>query len=280
MKRPVRDERFFDHEGQPWQVLEVGKWRTETRPPTDEELERGKPRRPIPCGPYTVSFYRMVNSDGEERKLTPVEIADWTPDTDAQGNRIGDPLAGHRKPITESVRAGKGAFRFSGDSPVSKGERYHLPCGEIVIGKITTGANKRGERYAEVQFTNIDRDRLYYLRSTVPAARPDEMVKAPTAEDIERARIDGNYLTGAPEADGDPLPTVPPDWIDSGRAQREIDRREAQRELRASQNMRRQSRQIKAKLDEVNRMGEKGIDLTHELDDIIERLNDAMKDAA
>lgn len=270
--RPVRDERFFDPDGNCWQVLEVGKWRTKT--------VKDKANRPRTVGPFIVSFYRMINSAGEERKLTPQEIAGWTPDKDQGGKRIGDPLAGHRKPITEAVRAGKGSYRFSGDSPVGKGERYHLPCGEIVVGKVTTGANKRGERFAEVQFTNIDRDRLYYLRSTVPAARPDEMVKAPTAEDIERARIDGNYLTGAPEAGGDPLPTVPPDWKDSGRAQREIIRREAQRELRASQNMRRQSRQIKAKLDEVNRMGEKGIDLTHELDDIIERLNGAMRDAA
>lgn len=121
---------------------------------------------------------------------------------------------------------------------------------------------------------------MYFLRSTVPAARPDELVRPPTNEDIEEARVNGNYLTGAPEVDGDKLPTVPPTWIDSGRAQREHKRLEALREDRAAQNMRRQSRQIKAKLDEVARMGEKGIDLTHELDDIIERLNGAMKDVA
>lgn len=76
------------------------------------------------------------------------------------------------------------------------------------------------------------------------------------------------------------MPTVPPDWKDEGASDRERRRLEAMREGRAEQNMRRQSRQIKAKLDEVNRLGAQGIDLTHELDDIIERLNGAMKDAA
>jgi hypothetical protein len=280
MRRPVRDEHVADPEGTTWQVLEVGKWRTDTRPPTDEELSKGRPKRPIPCGPYNIAYFLMGNADGQQIKVNPMMIKDWTPATDHNGQQIGDPLNGHRSEIAKAVKAGKGVFYMDGDSFVLKGDRYHLPCGEIVVSKVTTKTTKRGETRTEIHFTHLVEDKVYFLRSTVPAAKPDELVKPPTAGDIEEARINGNYLTGAPEKGGDRLPTVPPTWKDSGRAEREQKRLEALREERAVQNMRRQSRQIKAKLDEVNRMGEKGVDLTHELDDIIERLNGAMKDAA
>jgi len=278
MRRPVRDERFFDSDGNPWQVLEVGKWRTETRLP-DPEREPEKPRRPIPCGPFTVAFYRMVNLAGGTVKI-PAHEFDWVPDRDSDGNQIGDPLEGKRKEITRAVRAGKGILIFDGQAPVRKGERYHLPCGQIVIGKVTSKTNKRGEKHDEVTFTHLDTDKVFFLRNTVPAAKPGELVKPPTEDDIEHARIEGNYLTGAPDSGGDPLPTVPPSWEDQGVGDREMARREALRAERAEENRRRLTRQVKAQLDEVNRLGAKGVDLTNELQDIYDRLNGTLKEAA
>lgn len=146
MRRPVKDEHFADPDGNVWQVLEVGKWRTSTRPPTEEEITKGKPKQPIPCGPFNVAYFVMVNTDGERKKVSSVEINDWAPATDKNGKQIGDPLEGNRNAVVKAVKAGRGMFHLDGEAFVLKGDRYHLPCGEILVNKVEVKTNKREKR--------------------------------------------------------------------------------------------------------------------------------------
>ncbi len=241
MKRPVRDERWTDSEGHEWQVAEVGKWRTGTRKVDGRE---------VPAGRYTVAYVVMRNIEDERVRVDYAELlAEWKPVLTDDHKREGDPLDGHRAEIGKAVRNGKSRLTFEGDSPVKKGEIYHLACGEILIGKVSSKANKRSERFAEVEVVLKQEDKDYYLRRTVPGADPREIVKPPSADDIQKATIDGNYLSGAPEKDGDKLPVVPFDWVDRGSAERELRRQEQQMEVQVE----RQTQAAKSRLNRLLR---------------------------
>lgn len=198
MRQPRRDERWNDPEGNTWQVTQVNRWRLE------------------PKGRYEFASAIVRHPATGENMKVPAHRwrTDWTQDS-------LDPLAGHRKRIAQAVRAGSPLFTLPASTsipPVAKGEMYHLTCGQIVIDNIAKQI-VGGQAEWHVRFTRLLTDRLYFLRSTVPAANPDELVKAPTATDIEYARIDGNYRT-EPEHGGDPLPCVPPDWVERGAVSR------------------------------------------------------------
>jgi hypothetical protein len=155
-----------------------------------------------------------------------------------------DPLAGRRSSISKSVRNGATAFTLPANV-VAPGEIYHLSCGVIRIDSVTEKIVK-GQRSTEwvVKFTRLMEDRLYFLRTITPSLKPGEKrgTGAISAAEAEEARIAGNYRSKA-EPEGDPLPTVPPNWEDKGRAMREQRRQESVGELireRQAHNMRAQ----------------------------------------
>lgn len=275
MRRPVRDERFIDPAGEAWQVLEIGKWRTTTRLPTPEELKRGKPNHPIPCGPYNVSFYLMVNAAGEQRKVTPGEIADWTPEG------CGDPLRGHRGRITEIIRAGAATFTMP-EETVFKGDRYNLPCGEIRIDKVSKKLVK-GQAESEwvVHFTRLVADSPQLLRR-VPSGLPDGSDRVGGSSDTERARIDSAYTSSLTLSLGKEEPeSVGPYWQDRNRAEREKERQMAVNERMSEERVLREATNLAARVkQEVIERGAKGQDLTYLLADVYERLAEDEQKAA
>lgn len=249
MRQPVRDERWTDPQGQEWQVLEIGKWRTGTT-----KSKKHFEGRAMPAGRFTVAYVVMRSLDGRERKVSYSDLlASWSPAQTPDGGREGDPLAGHRSRVAKDLRDGKGILIFQGECPVRKGELFHVGGVQIVIEKVAVKVNKRSERVFEVHLLQRATDRVYLLRQTVPAARPGELVgDGATAEDAERARIDGNYTSSAAQSDAadggtDAGEAVPPGWIDKGTAARELHRQRAQRQ---TQN----ERQIQAAKSRINRL--------------------------
>jgi len=256
--RPVRDERFFDPEGQPWQVLEVGKWRTADR------------------GRYTLAFYRMVNPAGETVKVSPQAFEDWVSVSD------GDPLQGHRMRITESIRNGAATFTLPAEL-VFKGDRYHLPCGEIRVDKVSKKLVK-GQADSEwvVHFTRLMADSPQLLRR-VPSGLPDRSDSAAGLSDTERARIDSAYTSSLTLSLGKEEPeSVGPHWEDRNRAEREKERQVAVSERMSEERVLREATNLAARVkQEVIERGAKGKDLTPLLADVYERLAaDDMEEAA
>lgn len=209
MRRPARDERWADPVGEVWQILEVATWRTETR----RHPETG---RLVPAGPKNLAYIQARHpGTGETQRVNPDTLARW--------RRVDrDPLAGHRTRIAAAVRGGATLFTLPApdkEPPVRKGELYHLACGRVEVDSVARRIVAGRPAEWQITFTRHLVDRLYFLRSTVPGADPDELVKAPTSGDIEHARIDGNYRT-EPEVDGDPLACVPPEWAEVGAVSR------------------------------------------------------------
>lgn len=284
MRRPIRDEKWTDPEGTVWQVDEVGTWRTATRPPTADELKDGKPRRPIATGPFTFAYAVMRDKGGGTVRLGADELEAWSPAIHKNGERVGDPLAGHRARVAKAVRDGKSTLVFEGPSPVAKGDRFHVAGTQIVILKVTEGKNKRSEVRSDVLFSRLERDKVYLLRQTVPAARPGEVVgDGATPEDAERARIDGNYTSSAAQSDAanggtDAGEAVPPDWEDAGAAARETKRQSDRREVIDQEA---EVLKLAARIKQVGKEeARKGKDLTPLLEDIYARLAAEQKEAA
>jgi hypothetical protein len=271
-KQPVRDERWIDAEGNEWQVADVAKWQ-----PTTRRDKRGRAR---PVGEYRIEFVVMRNAHDERRKVRYADlVSSWKPALTEGDRRMGDPLDGRRAAIVQAIRAGRSKLTFQGECPVKEGELYHLACGEITIGKMATKVNKRSERVVEVEFTRRIEEPARFLRMTVPGANPKEIVKPPTTDDIRRATIDGNYLTGAPDRGGDPLAVVPLDWVDKGLEEREAKRLTDRRSVKAEEETRRQMKAIKAQMTSVCvGMVRQGLDPAPFLDRVVEQLRDAQKE--
>lgn len=266
MRRPQRDERWIGPDGDLYQVTEV-KIRQEG------EKFNEKIRKFMPSGRKDLAYFRVRHTSTEVEGQVPARnLPEWT-------RKDPDPLLGMRRQITERIRAGSGTFTLPAEL-VLKGELYHLPCGTIRIDKVSKKLVK-GQKETEwvVSFTRLVQERLYFLRSVTPKLKPGEKPGEANASEAYRARIDGNY-SSTPEAGGDPLPVVHPDWEDVGVAEREEQRRKALAEVNTEEANRKAARKIRAKLDDVPRLGRMGKDLTPELEDIYRRLNDAIEEAA
>lgn len=226
MRRPARDERWADPDGNTWQVTEVKLWR----------VRRGR---------WTLAYVMVRDpASGTEARLNREALTGWARVT-------SDPLEGRRTEIAKTIRGGAELFTMPAPTktpPVQKGEVYHLTCGRIEVESVTRKiVPGRGAEW-QIKFIRHLKDRLYFLRSTVPGADPDELVKAPTASDIQHARIDGNYRT-EPEHGGDPLPCVPPDWEDRSRMDRKVTHLKDRESVRAEDDLKRQRKAAKATLD-------------------------------
>ena len=230
MRQPVRDERWTDPTGETWQVCEIKK------------LKPYNGRR------GAVAFYRMRHVSGITAKVKPQEVRDWRrTDGIPEGRNTSDPFEGKRIKISQSIRDGAKVIVFTeAKCPVVKGELYHLPCGQILIDKVSRKIIKARGAEWQVEFIRQMRDRDYFLRSIVPGAKQGETPGNATPDEVERARIDGNYRH-SPERDGDELPAVPPDWIDKAAPARDLNRISSQR---AVQN----ERQIQAAKSRINRL--------------------------
>jgi hypothetical protein len=259
-RQPVRDERWTDPQGEEWQVEKVGRVQ-KTR------------------APAFTAFVTFRNVSGESQKVY------WPPERWTQGE--GDPLKGHRARISQTVRSGARAFILPAKDaesnliacPVKKGELYHLVCGQVLIERVQRRLVKSKDPEWHVDFIRLVTDKDYFLRRTVPAADPDVIVKPPTADDIRRATIDGNYLSGSPDKDGDPLPVVPLDWVDRGREEREARRLTDRRSLQAEEETRRQMKAIKAQMTSVCvGMVRQGLDPAPILERFVDQLKEAQQE--
>lgn len=237
VRRPQRDERWIGPDGDTYQVIEVK---------TRQEGERfnEKIRKFVAAGKRDLAYFKVRHVETEVEGQVPARnLSEWT-------RKDPDPLTGMRRQVMERIRAGAGTFTLPAEL-VFKGELYHLPCGTIRIDKVSKKLVK-GQKETEwvVSFTRLMEERLYFLRSVTPKLKPGEKPGEATATEAYRARIDGNY-SSTPEAGGDPLPVVHPDWEDKGVAERAKIRIEARSELRAEEEARREAEQVRTYLGRV-----------------------------
>lgn len=233
MNRPARDERWVDARGEVWQADSVAVVKA-----TNSAPER-------------LAFVRFRRLDGETVKVGPAELRNWKRHSD-------DPFLGRRRATADQVRDGAKVIVFAAPGnnpvcPVRKGEIYHLPSGRIQIDTFTRKVIKGREAEWHIEFIRLERDRVLLLRQTVPGPRPYETAKEPTAEEIERARLDGNYTSSHDQSDGgtDAGEAVPTDWDDKGAAERRDRARRERAEIRGEEDRRREKRAAKAKIDEA-----------------------------
>ncbi len=233
LNRPARDERWADPEGEPWQVESVAMVKATT------------------SAPARLAFVRFRHLEGEIRKVGPADLRKW--------RRLSpDPFAGCRKYTSDLVRGGAKMIVFPAPGkdpvcPVSKGEIYHLPGERIQVDTVTRKVMKGREAEWHIGYIRLARDRVLLLRQTVPGPRPYETAKEPTADEIERARIDGNYTSSYEKSDGgtDAGEAVPIDWEDRGLDDRRARARKDRAEIRGEEDRRREKRAAKARIDET-----------------------------
>ncbi|HTU16328.1 MAG TPA: hypothetical protein VMF31_14160 [Solirubrobacterales bacterium] len=233
MSRPVRDERWVDAEGELWQVESVAVVRATT----------SAPRR--------LAFVRFRRLDGQTMKVSLAGLRGWR-------RHSPDPFLGRRRSTGDEVREGAKVIVFPAPGknpvcPVLKGEIYHLAGERILVDTVTRKVIKGRDAEWHIGFIRLQRDRVLLLRQTVPGPRQNETVKEPTAEEVERARIDGNYTSSRHQSDGgtDAGEAVPTDWVDKGAEARRDLAREHRAEIRGKEDQLRQKRAAKAKIDET-----------------------------
>jgi len=201
------------------------------------------------------------------------------------GEAVRDPLLGMRRRIARKEVSVLIWPAVGGDgellpAPVKRGERFAVhgvPVIQIESCNRKLPAGKPAEWHAS--FVRLEVDRPQLLRR-VPSGLPSAHDKSDGLSDIERARVEGNYTSSARMALVDEPESVGPDWKDHGVNEREKNRLAALREQKAEDLAREEARKLKARVDQVViRTGKKGVDLTHELQPIYDRLNE-MEEAA
>jgi len=202
----------MDPEGREWQVASIVRWRTGMK--RDKKTDRF-----VPDGPYTIAHYVLRNTDGVEVKVTPPQMEVWSRESP-------DPLKGRRMVLNQEIHDGAKLIVLPAPGknpvcPVRKGELYHLPSGGVLIDKITRKVVKSRSAEWHIEFTRILKERDYFMRRTPPnAGTPDDN------KTDEEAGIESSY-TGTASKSLDDLATVPPDFVERGRAKRELERQEA-----------------------------------------------------
>jgi hypothetical protein len=232
VRRPVRDERWSDPNGELWQVEKVVMWRLET--------VKDKKNRARAAGRYTVAHYLLRHVSGVQAKVKPPEFESWSRQSD-------DPFAGRRVEMNRSIgRGGKVLVLPASDStePVMKGEVYHFTCGKILIDKVGRKIIKGREAEWHIEFTFLGVERDFFMRRTPPNLGTPESA----SETEEDARIESSYTSNATKALDD-LATVPPDWEDRGATERKVIQLKDRDDMRASEDAKRQRKAAKATLD-------------------------------
>lgn len=233
MKQPVRDERWLDPQGELWQIAKVQRM------------------KPLKDARGRVAFYIVRHTSGVTAKIMKHELDGWKRAEPILDKRKStDPFEGWRVEMAKRIRDGQSVLVFPADveCPVRKGEMYHFPSGDILIERVGRKIVKGRQAEWHVEFIRHMNDRLYFLRNTVPAADPEDVVREATVTDIEHARIDGNYSHSKVDG-GDELAAVPPNWQDKGRTERKVLHLKDRDEIRAEDDMKRQRKAAKATLD-------------------------------
>lgn len=222
LRRPARDERWSDSNGETWQVDHVAVIQRTNA--SGEEL----------------AFVRFRHKSGTTVKVTAYELKaqNWKP----QGR---DPLGSRRTELSNAIKQGAQVLIFpdSDECPVRKGEIYHLVSGRILIDRVTRKMEKgKSERQWHVEFIRLMTERDYFIRRTPPNLGTPESA----SETDEQAKIESSYTANAAKSIDD-LATVPPDWEDQNKGVREVKRQDAQREIQ-------QQRQAQAAKSRLNRL--------------------------
>lgn len=203
-----------------------------------------------------------------------------------EGEGMKDPLAGKRRDIMARkvkvlIWPAVGENGVTLPCPVEKGQRFDVsgvPVIEIENVSRKLPAGRRAEWHATYVRHEVDRPQL--LRR-VPSGLPSKASEHVGLTEQEKARRESAYTSSLALSLGREEPeSVGPDWDDPGVAEREEQRRKALVEVNTEEANRKAARKIRAKLDDVPRLGRMGKDLTPQLEDIYRRLNDAMEEAA
>jgi len=193
---------------------------------------------------------------------------------------MNDPLKGLRKGINDREIKTL-IWPASAPCPVEKGERYELQSCVIEIDKVSRKLIKGREAEWQATFVRHEQERVNLLRAAPPKRAPDESDAHLGLSETEKARREGQYTTSRFAAMSDEPESVGPDWEDKKRGERELERQK-ERQKRFDQT--RQDQDVDraaARLKQVGKtLGANGVDLTHMLDDIVERLALEEKEAA
>jgi len=192
-----------------------------------------------------------------------------------------DPLAGFRRAILNREVT---VLRYPADhEPLpERGAKY--PVGQnlvIEIEKVGRKIIKGQPAEWHVTFIRHEKDVPQLLRFTPPTRAPGNQDGALDLTATERARRESAYTSTSHSASPHEPESVGPDWKDTRKAERELERQEARK---ARLNVERQDQEVEraaARVKQVGKtLGAKGIDLTDELAGIYERLADAERKAA
>lgn len=183
-----------------------------------------------------------------------------------------DPLQGQRKAVNERTTT---MLRWPAKKPcpVSKGDRYELQSCVIEIDTVSRKIIKGRPAEWQATFIRHEQDTVNLLRFTPPTRAPRAEDSSIGLTDTEKARREGSYTSTAHAASPHEPESVGPDWEDKHAAERELAR---QTEGKARMTADRQDAEVDkaaARLKQVGRtLGRNGRDLTHMLDDVLERL--------
>jgi len=196
-----------------------------------------------------------------------------------------DPLAGKRTAIND--RTMKTIIWPAMDDegrtvpcPVAKGDRFTLRSCVIEIETISRSL-RGGVAEWHARFIRHERERVYLLRFTPPTRPPSEDDSHLGLSQEERAKREGMYTSSRHSASPHEPESVGPDWKDTRKAERELERQDARK---ARLDVERQDREVDraaARVKQVGKtLGAKGVDLTDELADIYARLAEMERKAA
>lgn len=183
-----------------------------------------------------------------------------------------DPLAGMRRKISAGDISVLRWPAKTDKAPVAKGDRFTVGSSVIVIETVSRKlpAGKPAEWHAS--FVRIVEDKPQLLRR-VPSGLPTPSDRLDGRSVVERARVESAYTSSARMAIVDEPESVGPDWVDVGKAKREVRRQNDRRSQNRDDEVRRDLQRFKIRAgQELIRLGRCGHDLTPLLTDLYARI--------